>query len=244
MTVTACKLDDPHDPTVYPIEDDVGEGSLQRFISEMLRALVEQWLKSQGKPTFVGADQFFYWKQFDPSEGIAPDVYVVPGAPLDIRVDCWKRWVDGFVPSFVFEIVSRDVDKDYRRSPAKYARLGVAELVVFDPDFQDRPNRVRWQVFRKTEEGFFLELQTNADRVWSSVLGCHLCVVGEGAGMRVRIAYGPGGETLLPTDAEAREQERHARERVEATLEAERRARADLEAELARLKAEKKSATE
>jgi hypothetical protein len=237
MTVTACKLDDPHDPTVYPIEDDVGEGSLQRFISEMFRALVEQWLKSQGKPTFVGADQFFYWKQYDPSEGIAPDVYVLPGAPLDIRVGCWKTWEDGFVPSFVFEIVSRDIDKDYRRSPVKYARLGVEELVVFDPDFQDAPRRVRWQIFRKTEEGFFLVLETNADRVWSNVLGCHLRVVGEGAGMRVRIAHGPEGETLLPTDAEARE-------RVEEALASERRARADLEAKLARLEAEKKSATE
>jgi hypothetical protein len=37
-----------HDPTVYPSDDDMGEGSLQRFIAELLRPLVERWLASKG----------------------------------------------------------------------------------------------------------------------------------------------------------------------------------------------------
>ena len=56
------------DPTHYPVRDDAGEGSLQRFIAELLRPLVERWLADQGDPVFVGADQSIYWKQYcDPS---------------------------------------------------------------------------------------------------------------------------------------------------------------------------------
>ncbi|WP_242515809.1 Uma2 family endonuclease [Sorangium cellulosum] len=255
------------DPTVYPVEDDVGEGSLQRFISELLRALIERWLdsrsKSRRKPVFVGADQFFYWEQYNPIEGIAPDVYVLPGVDRSTRVGAWKVWETGLVPSFAFEIVSRDIDKDYINSPAKYARLGVEELVVFDPDYQESRSRVRWQIFRRTKRGLLRVESTDADRIRSRVLGCHLRVVGEGGEMRVRVAYGANGETLLPTDAEALEQAEAERQRAEderqraederqraeaerqraegerqrlaEALEAERRAREALEAELARL---------
>lgn len=57
MSSAAPKLDVAEDRTVYAIEDEMGESSLQRFISELLRGLVERWLESRGKPTFVGADQ-------------------------------------------------------------------------------------------------------------------------------------------------------------------------------------------
>ena len=46
---------------------------------ELLRPLVQRWLDSRGEVAFVGADQFFYWKQYDPFHRIAPDVYVLPG---------------------------------------------------------------------------------------------------------------------------------------------------------------------
>jgi hypothetical protein len=54
------------DPTAYPVQDDMCEGYLQSRL-RVLRALIERWLASQGRRTLVGADQFFYWKQFDAS---------------------------------------------------------------------------------------------------------------------------------------------------------------------------------
>ena len=257
MTGAAAPLAASPDPTVYPIEDDVGEGSLQRFISELLRVLIERWLDLRRKPAFVGADQFFYWEQYNPSEGIAPDVYVLPGVPRSTRVGVWKVWESGLIPSFAFEVVSRDVDKDYLSSPPKYGRLGVEELVIFDPDYQESRSRVRWQVYRRTRRGLLRVEATDADRIRSRALGCWLRVVGEGAEMRVRVAHGSNGETLLPTDVEARERAEAERERAEAereraeaereraeaerrtmkgALEEERRARAELEAELTRLR--------
>src|SRR5262249_36104050 len=69
------------DPTHYPIEDDVGERSLQRFIAELLRPLVERWLQSRAEHVFVGADQFIYYEQYSPKKCVSPDVYVLPGEP-------------------------------------------------------------------------------------------------------------------------------------------------------------------
>lgn len=234
------------DPTVYPIEDDVGEGSLQRLISELLRPLIERWLLEKGRPAFVGADQFFYWKQFDATECVAPDVYVLPGAPLGTQVGAWLVWQTGWVPSFALEIVSDDVRKDYLRSPQRYDRLGVKELVVFDPGWESDRDRFRFQVFRRVKNRGLLRVEaTNADRVRSRALGAFLRAAGAGDNLRLRIASGHNGETLFPTDAEraqiaesAREQAERAREQAEAEASAERAARERLEAEISRLRAE------
>ena len=238
MSGAAVKLVD-QDPTVYPIEDDMGEGSLQRFISELLRALIEIWLRSRGEQSFVGADQFFYWQQYNPTESVAPDVYVLPGVPQQgTRVGAWKVWQTGKVPSFVFEVVSQDLEKDYLTAPAKYGRLGVEELIVFDPDHRESSARVRWQVFRRSRSGFTRVEATDADRVRSKVLGCWLRAVGEGDSTRVRLALDPDGEALVPTDAEARARAEAEQHRLAEALESEREARMALERELARLKGE------
>jgi hypothetical protein len=262
MPSAAAKLAVADDPTFYPTEDDMGESSLQRLISELLRGLIERWLETRGTPAFVGANQFFYWEQFNSSEGIAPDIYVLPGAPRSPKIGSWKVWETHLVPSFALEIVSSDVDKDYLASPAKYARLGVEELIVFDPDFALSRSRVRFQVFRRTKRGFLRVESSDADRVKSRVLGCYLRVVGKEGALRVRLGTGFNGETLFPTEAEAAQAKAEAAqakaeaaqakteaaqakaeaaqakaEAAQAELKAERQARAALEAEIARLRA-------
>jgi Uma2 family endonuclease len=256
MSSAAPKLVAATDRTVYPIEDDMGEGSHQRFISELLRVLIERLLEARGKPAFVGANQYFYWEQYNARECIAPDVYVLPGVVPGKAIGVWKVWETGCVPSFAFELVLQNVDEAYLKLPARYARLGVEELVVFDPEYTVSPARFRFQVFRKSKRGLLRVEATNADRVKSKVLGCHLRAVGIGDDCRVRIATGFNGETLFPTDLEAKQraeaahqaeaatqQERMGRERAEATsreltlqLDAERAARARIEAELALLR--------
>ncbi len=221
------------DRTVYPVKDDMGDPTLQTLISVMLLALLKRWLVLQGKPTFVGMNQFFYWKQFDPSECVAPDIYVLPGVPLSPRVGSWKIWETGKAPSFALEVVSQDVDKDYLIGPPKYDRMGVAELVIFDPDFRESNQRVRWQVFRRIKGRGLVKVEaTNGDRVRSRVLGCFLRAVGDGAEVRLRLGTGPTGETLFPTDEEAREQ-------AEAERDEERAAREQVEAEREQAKAER-----
>jgi hypothetical protein len=228
------------DPTIYPEEDRVGEDILQRWIMELLRPLLQRWLSSRGVRAFVGADQFIYWRQYDAHARVAPDIYVLPGVDPHTRVRTWKLWLDRVVPSFAFEVVSQDWEKDYYEVPVRYDELGVRELVVFDPEFDEHPDGMRWQVFRRVGRRGLMRVEaTRVDRVHSKVLGCWLRAVGEARDVRVRIGVGPRGEELVPTTEEAeraaKEQERAARGQERAAKEAALARVSELEAELHRL---------
>ena len=82
----ASAAEDLHDPTIYPVTDEMGEGSLQRFISELLRALIVSHLTSEGRRAFVGANQFIYYEQHNSKACVAPDVYVLDGVDPDIEI--------------------------------------------------------------------------------------------------------------------------------------------------------------
>ena len=224
------------DPTHYPVDEDMGESILHKLIIELLRPLVARWLVARGTPCFVGADQFIYWVQYAPTRSVAPDVYVLPGVPVDTQVKAWKVWETGVVPSFALEVVSDDFRKDYEETPVRYADLGVRELVVFDPLAVGSSERVRWQVFRHVSPmGLSIVERGDGDRVRSEVLGCWLRAVGTDAELRVRLGTGTNGDDLVPTEAEA---ERAAKEAERAAKEAERAARETAEAEVARLRAD------
>lgn len=222
--------DDPDDPTVYPVEERMGEDFLQRLIVELLRPLLQRWMDERGETALVGADQFIYWKQHSPVSRVAPDIYVLPGVAPGTLIPSWKTWQTNVVPSFALEVASRDWEKDYVEGPARYAELGVGELVVFDPGWEQHPDRVRFQVLRRLG-GRPLALidRSNADRVRSTALGGWLRAVGQGVDTRLRIARDPSGDDLFPTAEEAeraaREAERAAKEAERAAKEAERAAK-------------------
>jgi len=171
-------------------------------------------------------------------------VFVLPGVSTRRRIRSWKVWEEKVVPSFALEVVSRDVDKDYVDAPILCDELGVPELVVFDPDHTLSSDRLRFQVFRRVRgRGLVRVVATNADRVRSVALGCHLRAVGRSESTRLRVATGAKGDVLLATDAETAHAERAAkdreraeknRERAEKNRERARRERA--ERELARVR--------
>jgi Uma2 family endonuclease len=192
------------DPTVYPVEEKVGEDMLQRWIAELLRPLVERWFKHRRVRAFAGADQFIYYRQHTPTERLSPDIYVLPGLPADTRVTSWKIWETGIVPSFGLEIVSKDWLKDYAEAPERYAHAGVPELVVFDPAPERHPERVTWQVFRRVRGRPLVRVEVSrGDRVRSVALRCFLRAVGSGNALRLRLGTGPHGDELFPTGEEA-----------------------------------------
>jgi hypothetical protein len=232
MASAARKLDT--DPTIYPAEDHMGEGSLQRFIAELLRPLIERFLAQKGAPSFVGADQFIYYKRFDSSKKIAPDIFVLPGVAPGIKIDSWKVWETGVTPSFALEVVSQDHEKDYSDNPGIYAATGIPEIIVFDPEFtQDLAERSRFQVYRRLPKRGLVRVETtNGDRVRSRALGVWIRAVGTSLDdTRLRLAAGPEGAVLLPTPEES---ERAAR----LAADTERAGRLAAEAEVTRLRAE------
>jgi hypothetical protein len=188
----------------YPETDHMGEDALQRFIAELLRPLIAAWLLTLGRRLFVGADQFIYIVEGDPTQRIAPDIYVLPKVDPDSAPKCWKRWELPEGPSFALEIVSTDYQKDYEDAPVDYARLGTKELVIFDPRVTPRSRkRVRWQVYRRVgKRGFRLVEKSNEDRVYARELKCFLRVVGVGPSTRLRLARGERGDDIVPTAEE------------------------------------------
>jgi hypothetical protein len=221
------------DPTTYPVEEKAGEDLLQRLIVELLRPLVERWLAERGVTALVGADQFIYSRQHEPTRRYAPAVYVLPGVAPGTSVGAWKIWLTGVAPSFALEVCSSDWKKDYEEVPERCAEIGVEELIVFDPWWAERPGGegARWQVFRLGKRGLRRAIRVDDDRVRSKVLACWLRAVGVGQSTRIRIGTGRHG-TLFPTPEEA---ERQAKEAERHAKEAERQANEAKEAALARV---------
>jgi Uma2 family endonuclease len=99
-----------------------------------LRTLLYQILKLAFRDcAAIGCDQFVYWDPTDARACLAPDAFVRFGEADDL-FRTWQVWERG-APQVAVEIVS-DSDQgpsDWADTLAKYRRLGVAELVRFDP---------------------------------------------------------------------------------------------------------------
>ena len=82
---------------------------------------------------YVAGDMFLYFKEGDPRTVVAPDVFVVVGAPKRKRMS-YKLWEEPKAPDFVLEITSRSTRaEDQGRKREVYASLGVREYWLFDP---------------------------------------------------------------------------------------------------------------
>ena len=82
---------------------------------------------------YVSANMFVYYEEGKPGSVVAPDVFVVLGAPKYDRRS-YKIWEEPKGPDFVLEVTShstRRVDEGPKRH--LYAALGVGEYWQFDP---------------------------------------------------------------------------------------------------------------
>jgi Uma2 family endonuclease len=207
----------------FPTEAEVPETKRHLEIRTALYAILKLAL---GDRALIGSDQFVYWDPTDPSECLAPDAFVRLGAP-DELFDSWKVWERG-APHVAVEIVSGSDASEAVWAPKlqKYHRLGVCEVVRFDPeagelriwdlvtgDLVERA-LVEGQPAECVPLGLFWVLRPDEEsEVW------------------LRLARDRGGANLLPTSEElaatARDERDAALERVRLLEEelAERRGR-------------------
>ena len=126
----------PHDAVVYPCSDGqpMAETDLHaacmRYVADALRWLFER----RGRENvYVGSNNFLYYEQGNPRAVVAPDVYVVVGAPAYLR-DTYLLWNEPKGPDFVLEVTSASTRRaDERRKRDVYATLGVSEYFLYDP---------------------------------------------------------------------------------------------------------------
>ncbi|MCY4350441.1 MAG: Uma2 family endonuclease [Thiotrichales bacterium] len=209
---------------------------------------------------YVGGDMFVYYEEGNPAAVVAPDVFVVCGAPK--RADnprySYKLWEEPKGPDFVLEVTSEStwaVDLGQKR--ARYAAMGVAEYWLYDPTGKRLASRLRGMALAG---GGYQDLapEPGTGAMRSAALGLELRVESSG---RLRLRDPETGRDLLgheeqhtaqlaaerqarranaraTLEAEARRVEAAAREKAEVRARREAAARAAAEAKVAELQAQ------
>ena len=135
----------------------------------------------QRDDVYVGANMFLYYEENNPRAVVAPDVFVVVGAPKRVR-DSYLLWNEPKGPDFVLEITSRSTRReDQGRKKRVYASLGVGEYFLFDPTGDYLRPRLQGFVLR---QGRYEPLPTarlphGEPGLVSEAVGLHLRVRGE-----------------------------------------------------------------
>ena len=226
------------DDVYYPIDDDepLAESEHQLFPLTYAYAALRSWFADE-PTTWVGADMFLYYEEGVPSSVVAPDVFVVTRTHKRYLRNIFQTWVEGRVPEFVLEIMSRtSVDNDLVTKYELYERLGVREYWLYDPTEEGvLEPRLRGHVLVDGEYRRIEVLEVDGKLVGTSeVLGLELHANAEWFRFfdPVSSEYLPDQEeTRLALSAErlAREESDRAKEDAESALQSERQARQELE---------------
>ena len=173
-------------PVDFPSEAEVPETLLHFELRTALYLILKHALAFRAS---VGSDQFVYWNAKDPRRCLAPDVFVKLERPHE-RFDSWKTWERG-VPELAVEILSEN--EEWPEKLARYAELGVSELVSYAPE------KARIRVWDRLEDRL-VERVVVGTHTPCCTLGLHWCV---GTDQALRLAHDGDGTSLLPTPEEA-----------------------------------------
>jgi Uma2 family endonuclease len=206
----------------------------------------------QDRPdVYVSGDMFIYYEEGNPEAVVAPDVFVVFGAPKHDRTT-YQLWHEPKAPDFVLEITSRSTrSRDQGPKRGIYAFLGVQEYMQYDPtqDYLRPP----LQGFQMAGENYApLPETTLSDGtviIHSAVLGLDLRLINgvlrffDPTTDRYLLSYQEmeqareAAEQAREAAEQAREAAEQAREAAETRARQEATARATAEARLAEIEA-------
>src|SRR5215831_16184589 len=135
VTPSATEICYPDTDGLPVAESDFQLGPLL-YVLDALRAYF------QGRSdVYVAGDLFLYYEEGNPSAVVAPDIFVVLGAPNHPR-SSYMLWREPKAPDFVLEITSQSTRaQDQGTKRERYALLGVQEYFQYDPtrDYLDPP---------------------------------------------------------------------------------------------------------
>jgi Uma2 family endonuclease len=178
----------------YPTSDGqpMAETTLHRVVmSDMIEGLERRY--AGVADVWVGGNLLLYYRKGDPKKSVSPDVLLTRGIGKRYR-DTYLLWEEK-TPTLIFEITSRSTRRQ-DKGPKKdlYERLGVAELVYFDPYGEYLRPRLQGH---RLEEGRYQPIAPNGDGSLD-LLTTGLTVRPEGE--RLRLVDKATGEPLLWND--------------------------------------------
>ena len=180
----------------------------------------------RGRPdVFVGFDQFVYWdpayhsKTNPDNPPVAPDVYVAFGVANRHRRS-YVVWEEGKPPDFVLEVASPSGrGQDARKKPPIYAKMGVPEFFLYDPDRKPAPELSGFELHGGAYRALPEErIAGGVAGVRSKVLGLYLCLKPSGPEPLDGSLcwYDPAAARFLPTRLELADDKRQAEARAAA----------------------------
>lgn len=122
------------DEIVYPDSDGrpVAESDFQLIPLIYALDALKAYFQSR-EDVYVAGDMFVYYEEGNPKAVVAPDVFVVLGAPKGNR-HSYRLWKEPKAPDFVLEITSKSTrSEDQGVKRGVYAFLGVQEYWQYDP---------------------------------------------------------------------------------------------------------------
>ncbi len=151
-------------PLHFPESAEMPESKVHLLVRTFLFQLLRHAL---GPGHSVGSEQFVYWMPTNPRRCLAPDVFVKLGVD-DTLFGTWKCWRHG-APDLAIEVVSPSDSESmpWDEKLARYAELGVAELLRFDPEAREGERMRAWD--RIDED--LVEREVDGDRTPCVTLG-------------------------------------------------------------------------
>ncbi len=216
MTATVHPVTENKAEVYYPSSDGepMAETTIHVRAILLLYEALEDYLPADA---FIAADLFWYWEEGNPHARRAPDVMVVKGVGRAERRSFFSWREQGARPCFIVEMASENTWREdlYEKHP-EYARLGVQEYFIFDPEaLYVRPALLG---YRRNEHGVYEPLKADAeDRLRSEQLGLYL----RPEERMLRLIDASTGQAI-PTREERIEQERRRAEQERQRAEQER----------------------
>ena len=121
-------------PVEYPESngEPVAESDFQRHYLLYAVDVLGQHFRAQ-PDVYVSGNLLLYYEEGNPRAVVAPDVFVVKGAP-NHRRRTYRLWEEPKGPDFVLEVTSRSTWREDQVSKRElYGRLGVGEYWQYDP---------------------------------------------------------------------------------------------------------------
>ena len=161
----------------YPAElkDEMGETAIHFKFIRLISFLLETFYSSRNDIT-VGGNLMIYYDQGNPRKWLAPDVFVCYGVENRLR-RTYKTWEEGIFPQIIFEIASDGTfENDLGGKRLEYARLGVEEYYLLDPEREYLPSPL--MAFRR-EHGRLVSVNAENNRVHSPLMNLEIVDTGK-----------------------------------------------------------------
>ena len=204
------------------VEDLVGDSAIQTALMLYLAAVLHQLLRD--KRTFVALNLNIYTAPQPKQYPIAPDIAVYQDVMVDLltqqQLRSWCTYEPGRPPpTLVVEVASASTwQRDLDEKPQRYADLGVAEYILYDPNVPRLLPGSRLRLWRSNGAQLVLVGPDAQGRCWSTVLERY--VTSDGAWLRLTDRNGARSLTVEEAERAAKEAERAAKEVERAAKEA------------------------